>query len=99
GIHVSALPFEVGPGCDPGGVSGSSTEWAEAVIADMNGNGILDVAAGSATGEVVGLYSGPGQGLCTLFEMPTEGAIAHFAVGDFDGDVINDLALSETRST
>lgn len=94
GIHVSALPFEVGPGCGPGSAAG----WSEAVVADLNGNGLLDVAAVSAGRRVVALYSGAGQGLFNLFEIPTEGRIAHLATGDFDGDVIGDLAIAETRS-
>jgi hypothetical protein len=68
--------------------------WTEAVIADFNRDGIPDVAAGSSSSPNLSFYVGAGGGLLDPFSIPSA-PVAHFTVGDFDGDLVNDLALSE----
>jgi hypothetical protein len=71
--------------------------WTEAVIADLNHDGVLDVFAGSSQVPNVSFYQGVGDAAGTLnpFSIPTHGPVAHFTVGDFDGDLVNDIALAE----
>ncbi|HSQ62060.1 MAG TPA: VCBS repeat-containing protein [Polyangiaceae bacterium] len=71
-----------------------SEPWTEAVIADFNRDGILDVAAGSSAAANIDFYVGAGGGALDPFLVPTA-PVRHFAVGDFDGDLVNDLAVSE----
>jgi hypothetical protein len=66
--------------------------WTEAVIADLNGNGLLDVAAISRDSLDIDVFNGSGSGV-NRFVVPTDRANEHLAVGDFDGDFVNDLVF------
>jgi hypothetical protein len=71
--------------------------WDQAVIADFNDNGFLDVVAGSAEVRGITFLNGTGSGLFNEFWLPTRGYPGHFTVGDFDGDLLPDLAFAETN--
>jgi hypothetical protein len=71
--------------------------WDQAVIADFNDNGFLDVVAGSADARGITFLNGTGTGLFNEFWLPTRGYPGHFTVGDFDGDLLPDLAFAETK--
>jgi|GEM_PF-2832874 len=71
--------------------------WDRAVIADFNDNGFLDVVVGSAEARGVTFLNGTGSGLFNEFWIPTRGYPGHFTVGDFDGDLLPDLAFAETK--
>jgi hypothetical protein len=74
--------------------------WTEAVIADLNKNGIPDVFAGSSQAPNVSFFNGVGDGAGTLdpFTIMTHAPVAHFIVDDFDGDLVKDVALAELAS-
>lgn len=71
--------------------------WDQAVIADFNANGLPDVMVGSIDEHGITFYNGTGNGLFNEFWMRTRGYPAHFTVGDFDGDLVLDLAFAETN--
>lgn len=66
--------------------------WSEALITDLNRNGLPDVVAANAHQSGVVFLDGVGQGLLTRFDVPTEGTFSRLAVGDFDGDMLGDIA-------
>jgi len=72
-------------------------DWDQAVIDDFNANGLLDVMAASSKGTGITFLNGTGTGLFNEFWLPTDGRPAHLTVGDFDGDLVHDLAFAETR--
>ncbi len=69
--------------------------WTEGAIADLNGDGLPDVVAASNTELDVDLYVGNGTLALNPFTISTTGEVSQLAVGDFDGDRVNDLAISE----
>lgn len=72
-----------------------SGDWTSVVIADFNGNGIPDVAAASSAGLDVDFYNGTPSGNFNPSKIPTDFPVSKLEVGDFDGDLVNDLALVE----
>ncbi len=76
---------------------GNGAPWTEAVIADFNRDGIADVAAGSSSAPNIDFYIGAGGGVLDPFLVQTA-PVRHFSVGDFDGDLVKDLAVSEIAS-
>jgi hypothetical protein len=68
--------------------------WTEAVVADLNGNGLLDVAAISRESLDIDVFNGSGKSL-TRFVISTDRPNQHLSVGDFDGDFVNDLVFVE----
>jgi len=79
------------------GKSGS-TPFAEAVIADLNGNGIPDVLAAFSESPGALFFNGGKDGYSSSWEVMSEGRLAQLEVGDFDGDLILDVAAAEAAS-
>ncbi len=71
-------------------------QWTEAVVADFNGNGLLDVIAGSSDALDLDFLNNPGDGWLNPATLATEGFVSHLAVGDFDGDLLNDIAFEQS---
>jgi hypothetical protein len=70
--------------------------WTAARIADLTGDGYLDVAVGSATAAGITLYRGTGtDDPLNPFKLVTSSGVRNFAIGDFDGDLQSDLAFSQ----
>jgi hypothetical protein len=82
------LPFESG-----------ATRWTVAVIADLNANGHPDVIAGSSERPGLDFFNGTGGEALTYFSVPTSRPVQRVAVGDFDGDLIEDLAFTQGGGT
>jgi len=74
----------------------AAAPWTDAKIADLNGNGKVDVVAASSARLDIDFFNGTGTQFLTRFSIPTERPVQHLAVGDFDGDLIDDLAFVET---
>lgn len=67
--------------------------------ADFNGDGILDLAAGSSADKSVTILLGNGDGTFTAKStVPSGGAFPALAVADFNGDGIPDLAILNTTA-
>lgn len=77
-------------------VENAGYPWNEGVIADFNANGHPDVMVASSQDTGIVFYNGTGTGLFNEFWLQTTGYPAHFTVGDFDGDLVQDLAFAET---
>jgi hypothetical protein len=71
--------------------------WTAASIADLNGNGFPDVMAASRTHPGIDFFNGTGTRYLNPFQIQTDRPVAQLAVGDFDGDLRLDLALSEVN--
>lgn len=69
--------------------------WTAAAIADLNGNGHKDVVAVSSTISGIDFFNGTGDRQLTLTRLPTSGPVLHLGVGDFDGDLLNDVVYVE----
>jgi len=69
--------------------------WTEAVIADFNGNGLPDVVA-SVEGVVdLDFLNNAGEGIFAPATLSTQGPPRLLTVGDFDGDLLADVAFCE----
>ncbi len=69
--------------------------WTAAAIADFNGNGRPDLVLASTERSGVDFFNSSVDGWLTQFRITTARPIQHLAVGDFNGDFINDLGLSQ----
>ncbi len=72
--------------------------WSEARILDFNANGRADVAAISPGIRGIDFFNGTGSGVFNTFSLPTEGEPRGLVVGDFDGDLVGDLAFDSVVS-
>jgi hypothetical protein len=82
-----------------------AVQWAqapptEAVIGDFNRDGLLDIVAGSNKRIGVDYYAAVRDSFTAAtffnrFVSPTDAFVEHLAIGDFDGDFVNDLVLSQ----
>ena len=69
--------------------------WDSANVADLNGDGLLDVVAGTSTADGLDFFIGTPSGTLNPAHILTSGKVARFAVGDFDGDLLPDVAMNE----
>ena len=73
--------------------------WTAAAIADLNGNGHPDVIAVSGDGLGIDFFNGASARELVSARLPTAGLVLQLTVGDFDGDLINDIAYIEAASS
>ena len=73
----------------------SGSYWTDGVFADLTGDGIADAVGSSDESAGLDLFIGDGQAFMNLHPIPTQRPTARLGVGDFDGDLVLDLALSE----
>ncbi len=66
--------------------------WGIAAVLDINRDGLLDLAAGIADEPDLEIFLGTGQPRMNRFGLPTDGTVLYLASGDFDGDLVADLA-------
>lgn len=69
--------------------------WSEAVVDDFNRDGLADLAAVSLLTRQVDFRIGTPSGLFNRFTVPTENPPTRLRTGDFDGDLVRDLAVVE----
>ncbi|MBI5536400.1 MAG: hypothetical protein HY898_27005 [Deltaproteobacteria bacterium] len=69
--------------------------WTQARIADLNSNGIPDILASTDDSPDFDFYNGVGGGLFNYFEIRTNGVPGEIRIGDFDGDLISDVAFAD----
>ncbi|MEJ7732072.1 MAG: VCBS repeat-containing protein [Polyangiaceae bacterium] len=77
----------------------STSAWTVAAIGDFNGNGLADVIAGSEDVAGLDFLNGAGQGKFNPFDVPTQRPVRRLATGDFDGDLLLDVAFAETTGS
>lgn len=73
--------------------------WTMAEVADINGNGVLDVIAATAGLPGLDFVNGTGGRYQVAAALPTGGPVQFLTTGDFDGDLINDVAMVEGDRT
>jgi hypothetical protein len=73
----------------------STQSWEEAVLADFNGDGAVDVATSVEAVEGLDFFLGTGTGLFNKFRVNTAAPPQRLRAGDFDGDFVADLAFAE----
>jgi hypothetical protein len=79
-----------------GGGSTSAEAWTMAEIADLNGNGFPDVVAASAGANGYMFFNGTGSPYLVEARVATARPLLFLNTGDFDGDLLGDLALIES---
>ncbi len=70
-------------------------EWSEATISDFNRDGSADIAAVVADTPDIDVLIGTGVGLFNTFNIRTSAPPIMPRAGDFDGDLVGDLAFSQ----
>jgi len=68
-------------------------QWSAAAVADFNGNGALDLVAARQGAPGLDFFDGTGQGVFSHSVLPSNQPVAHLATGDFDGDLLADVAF------
>lgn len=71
-----------------------AAEWTEAAVADFNRDGLVDVIGGSDTELNLQFLNNAGDGGFNETAVPTNGPPSHLTMGDFDGDLVRDIAFS-----
>ncbi|MBL4633676.1 MAG: VCBS repeat-containing protein [Kofleriaceae bacterium] len=77
------------------GTTPTGSDWNNATIADLNSDGALDVVTTTDDENSLSVYIGHGSGLFNKFTVPTEVPPSMLRSGDFDGDLIADIAFVE----
>lgn len=77
------------------GVVSADFAWHAAAIGNFNGDVYPDVVAATHDGRRVDLHVGTPDGFNTT-HISTNSKVSGFATGDFDGNLIGDVAVSET---
>jgi hypothetical protein len=70
--------------------------WTSAVVADLNANGLDDVIAGSSETSDLNFLNNAGVGVFNPSTLPTVSPVSLLAVGDFDGDLVRDVAVVQS---
>jgi hypothetical protein len=95
------------PSCPPGGVgslqllqyvqtvTSGLDSWSYARIGDLNANGIPDVVLGHDSSTRMLFLNGAGEGVFNAFDIPLEGPASQLVLGDFDGDLVWDVAFRQ----
>ena len=76
----------------------SQRTWTEAVIADINANGRPDVLACAAGAPDIDVLNGNLPNVYNPSQIVTKGAASKLTVGDFDGDLVDDIAYHDAIS-
>lgn len=67
--------------------------WSSAVVADLNDNGLVDVLVGSRDSVDCTFLNNAGSGIFNASTISTAGPVEFLVAGDFDGDLITDVAV------
>jgi hypothetical protein len=70
--------------------------WTMAEVADLNGNGLADVIAATQGAPGLSFMNGTGGAYLVGASLPSDGPLRFLATGDFDGDLISDVAYVES---
>lgn len=76
-------------------VASGLDSWEFGRIGDLNANGIPDLVVGNSTIARLMFFNGAGDGIFNAFEIPLEAPASNLTIGDFDGDLISDVAFKQ----
>ncbi|WP_437593508.1 FG-GAP repeat domain-containing protein [Sorangium sp. So ce1000] len=79
-------------------VCGFIAGGCEAIAADVNADGRLDIVATGAQLPDITVYTGASDGTFYTQRVPTQCPPHYLAVGDFDGDRVNDIAYFDQQA-
>lgn len=79
----------------PAGADPDYGQYLSAAVGDVNGNGVADVAVARQQGGHVLLFSGYADGTFSRYLVDADGFPDNVALGDFDGDGLDDLAFAD----
>lgn len=71
-------------------------DWSMAAVVDLNGNELLDVIAASEGVPGLSFMNGTGGPYQIGASLPSEGPLRFLTTGDFDGDLLDDVAFVES---
>jgi hypothetical protein len=74
-------------------------DWTQAIVGDVNGDGLLDVVVNDGTASGITILRNSGEDLLNPFNVATASTVRTAAVGDFDGDGIDDVAIAQVGDT
>lgn len=77
----------------------ASRPWTDAVVADINGDGDLDVLASSDGATDVDVLLGTPAGFWNKSQIATDGTVSQLVAGDFDGDLVQDIVFDDIVSS
>ena len=86
----------IGPNCFVR-VARKAGELLQARIDDFNGNGLNDLVSIVPDSRTLYFADGNKTRLPTQHEIPTEGQPISLSVGDFDGDLVRDVAVAQQK--
>lgn len=72
-------------------------KWSIACIADLNHDSLPDVVAGSNVEPDLDFFRGTGFDALNPSGIVTGGPVSHMVIGDFDGDLVSDIAFAASR--
>ena len=75
---------------------GGQGPFTAAAIADLNANGFPDIIAASSQYPGFSFFNGTGTKDITFFAVPTNRPPERLAIGDFDGNLVQDLAFTQS---
>lgn len=90
------VPADTAASCEVAANLGAP--WTEAIVADLNRDLSTDVLASSAESNDLDYYAGSPLGLLNVSTISTLGAVSHLTLGDFDGDLVADVAFVQAGS-
>jgi len=82
----------------PGYACVAQGNWSEAVMGRLNGDDFPDVAAIGPGAPYLDFLVGTGTGIFNPAQLPTQAGGEKLLAGDFDGDLVTDLAFVEEGS-
>ena len=82
----------------PGRYCAAAGYWSQAVMGHLNGDGTPDVAATIAKSPIIEAMLGTPYGIFNFAEIGAQGEPTELLSGDFDGDLLPDLAFIEKGS-
>lgn len=77
----------------------NGSAWSMAQVADLNDNDLGDVIAAAAGDSNLSFLNGTGGPYPVAQHLATHGPVRQLVVGDFDGDLMGDVAFTEGDST
>ncbi|MRG96587.1 FG-GAP repeat domain-containing protein [Polyangium spumosum] len=87
-------PYQVQESYTKSCIDASEVSWSRAVIGDFNGNGLPDILAAREGQTLLDVWSRVEGGELNTFTVPVEEFVGELAVGDFDGDSVDDAVFS-----
>lgn len=77
----------------------SKRSWSDALIADINADGRFDVIASTKGAADIDIYTNTGGAIWNPSTLSTDGTVENLQKGDFDGDLVSDIAFHDMLST